>query len=153
MAELLRHIKTLSTELHLMILSQTGPCTALSTLTVLLETLSLLEANYRSDQCPCQLVRFSNKVYVKYATIRGRSYISEISNRWHASMKEILCPLQPVQMLLSLDDLGVQDILFIVKGSTRSGPVQAPWYQHNELGNADRMLLVTKNVQKRTRFI
>jgi hypothetical protein len=128
-----------------MILNFTGPCLSLSLITVLIHTLPLLERMHASEQYSCQPILCFEKVYVKYATIRGELYIADISNHWRADMNEILCASQPDHIILSLDDLGIRGICFGFKG-LNSRPVQAPWYQHDELGNADQTMLVTKNV-------
>jgi hypothetical protein len=142
---LLGQMQKLSTELHITILNFTGPCLGLSLITALLHTLPLLERKLVPEPYSRQPVLCSNKVFVRYATIRGRLYIADISNNWRAGMDEVSCASQPDHVLLSLDDLGIRGICFGVKGYSPK-PVQAPWYQHDELGDGDQIMLVTKNV-------
>lgn len=144
MAVLLDHIRNLPTELQLMILDFTGPCLGLSLATVLLETLPLLERTQASTSASCQLNIYPDKTYVRYEKIRGQNYISEISNHCRAGMKNISCASQPDYVILSLDDLGIRDICFNSK-KVSSKPIQAPWYQHDELGDVDQVMLVTKS--------
>ncbi|KAF2844442.1 hypothetical protein T440DRAFT_512196 [Plenodomus tracheiphilus IPT5] len=144
MVVLLKQIRNLPRELQRMILDFTGPCLGLSLVTVLLDTLPLLEKTHTLDSSSCQLKFYPNKMYVRYDTIRGQTYISEISNHWHTGMGEISCASQPDHVILSLDDLGIRNVCFSAKGFS-STPVQAPWYQHDQLGDADQPMLVTKN--------
>jgi hypothetical protein len=145
MSVLLGHVQKLPTELHSMILNFTGPCLGLSLITALLHTLPLLERNLAPEPYPRQPVVCSDKVFVRYATIRGRLYIADISNIWRTGMDEVSCASRPNHVVLSLDDLGIRGIFFGVKGSS-SKPTQAPWYQHDELGDGDQIMLATKNV-------
>jgi hypothetical protein len=80
MAETLRHIQGLSTELQLIILGFIGPCLGLSLITVLLDTLPLLEKTHTHTPYHRQLSLYPKGIYVRRAIIRGQSYISEIGN-------------------------------------------------------------------------
>jgi hypothetical protein len=145
MAMLLGHIQKLPAELQLMILDFTGPCLGLSLVTALLHTLPLLKREHASKPYFRRLVLCSNKVFVRYTKIRGQSYLADISNDWRTGMAEISWASQRDHVVLSLDDLGIRGFCFGVKGVS-SRPAQAPWYQHDELGDGDQIMLVTKNV-------
>jgi hypothetical protein len=95
MAETLRHIHGLSTELQLVILGFTGSCLGLSLITVLLDTLPLLEKAQTPTPYHRQLSLYPERIYVRRAIIRGQSYISKVGNHMYNSMDEILCASNP----------------------------------------------------------
>lgn len=146
MAILLQQIQGLPTELQFMILKFTGPCLGLSLITVLLDTLPLIEKAHALKFSDRQLIPNFDKIYVRYGKIRGQSYVTEISNHWRTHMHKIPRPSDSDHIVLSLDDLGIRDICFSSKGSS-SRPTKAPWYQHEKLGSGDQTMLVTKNVR------
>lgn len=144
---LLQQMPELPTELQLMMLDFASPSLGLSLATVFIGTLPLLEMKraldfrQRTSQVSC-----SRKMYVSYVTIRGQSYLSDITNKRCDGMSEISCPDHPDYAVFSMDDLGIRGVRFITRGSG-SVPVEAPWYQYKELNHhPDDDILITQNV-------
>jgi hypothetical protein len=144
-----RLVQKLPPEIQCITLDFAGPSLGLSLLTVLLDTLPLLEIKRTLALHQRQIqLNYSKKMFLSYVTIRGQSYISDISNEQRHGMHEVLCITHPEYAILSLDDLGIRGICFVAEESG-SKPTGAPWYQHEKLNqNPDDTILVTQNVRR-----
>jgi hypothetical protein len=142
-------MQRLAPEIQCITLNFAGPSLGLSLLTVLLDTLPLLEIKRTLGLHQRQIqLNYSKKMYLSYVTIRGQSYISDISNERRHGMNELPCMTQPEYAIVSLDDLGIRGICFVAEESC-SKPTKAPWYQHEELyQNLDDNILITQNVRR-----
>lgn len=145
MPTILQRMQNLSVEIQQMILEFAGPSLGLSLTAVLLATLPLLKGGRALPPNGRQFeLSYSKEIYVRYITVRGQSYLSEISNEYSDGMGILLKPVNADSVVLSSDDLGIRGVCFIpnVPGPR---PVEAPWYQHVKLTGDS--ILIKANVR------
>jgi hypothetical protein len=146
-SSILHRVQQLPVEIQILILGSAGPSIGLSLLTAVLDTLPLLQdMNTLAGKEDCFELDCSVSIFAEFRTIRGRSYLSNLSHKkghdWHI----IYRPPQAEHLILSLDDLGIISVCFAAE-EPKPEPTVAQWYMCTKL--CVDVIVVKKNVRNR----